>query len=70
MIYTADGGILGFYEVYGSLNVTITYETITGITDVKVNKQQNDAIYNIAGQRVANDYKGLVIKNGKKYLVK
>lgn len=70
MIYTADDGILGFYEVYGSLNVTITYETITGITDVKVNKQQNDAIYNIAGQRVAKDYKGLVIKNGKKYLVK
>ena len=70
MIYTADGGILGFYEVYGSLNVTITYESIVGINEVKGNKQQNDAIYNIAGQRVAKDYKGLVIKNGKKYLVK
>lgn len=70
MIYTAEDGILGFYEVYGSLNVTITYESITGINEIKGNKQQNDAIYNIAGQRVAKDYKGLVIKNGKKYLVK
>ena len=53
-----------------TLNVNITYESITGINEVKGNKQQNDAIYNIAGQRVAKDYKGLVIKNGKKYLVK
>lgn len=28
------------------------------------------ATFNLAGQRVANDYKGLVVKNGKKYLVK
>lgn len=61
-----QGGILS----HALFNVTITYESITGINEVKVNKQQNDAIYNIAGQRVAKDYKGLVIKNGKKYLVK
>ena len=29
-----------------------------------------DVLYNLAGQRVANDYKGLVIKNGKKFVVK
>jgi hypothetical protein len=29
-----------------------------------------DVLYNLAGQRVANDFKGLVIKNGKKYVVK
>lgn len=29
----------------------------------------NDA-YNLAGQKVASDYKGIVIKNGKKYLMK
>ncbi|MBO4589939.1 MAG: hypothetical protein J5698_03080 [Bacteroidaceae bacterium] len=27
-------------------------------------------IYNLAGQRVSKDYKGIVIKNGKKYFVK
>ena len=29
----------------------------------------NDA-YNLAGQRVSKDYKGIVIVNGKKYLNK
>ena len=28
------------------------------------------AIYNVAGQQVGKDYKGIVIKNGKKYLNK
>jgi len=30
----------------------------------------NGAIYNLAGQKVSNDFKGLVIKNGKKFVVK
>ena len=30
----------------------------------------NGAVYNLAGQRVGNDYKGIVIVNGKKYLRK
>lgn len=33
-------------------------------------KPQNNVRYNIAGQRVAADYKGIVIINGKKYLQK
>jgi len=28
----------------------------------------SDAVYNLAGQRVNKDYKGVVIKNGKKYI--
>jgi hypothetical protein len=66
----APTGLTGGYLSHALFNVTITYESIVGIKEVKGNKQQNDAIYNIAGQRVAKDYKGLVIKNGKKYLVK
>ncbi len=30
----------------------------------------NSALYNLSGQRVGNDYKGIVISNGKKYLKK
>lgn len=66
----SPSGLIGGYLSNALINVTITYESIVGINEVKGNKQQNDAIYNIAGQRVAKDYKGLVIKNGKKYLVK
>ena len=32
--------------------------------------RRNNVRYNIAGQRVAADYKGIVIINGKKYLQK
>lgn len=43
----------------------------TGIGQVKVEKAtENGAIYNLAGQRVDASYKGVVIKNGKKYVNK
>lgn len=42
----------------------------TGITDVKVVNSNNAAIYNLAGQRVGNNYKGAIIKGGKKYIQK
>ena len=41
----------------------------TGINTVKAN-QQNGAVYNVAGQMVTDSYKGLVIKNGKKFVNK
>lgn len=42
----------------------------TAINAVKAAAQDSDAIYNIAGQKVSASYKGLVIKNGKKYIQK
>ena len=51
-------------------NVTFNFGDETGINDVKAAASNNGAIYNIAGQKVANGYKGLVIKNGKKFVVK
>lgn len=43
----------------------------TGIGQVEVEKAtDNGAIYNLAGQRVDASYKGVVIKNGKKYVNK
>ena len=44
----------------------------TGIEDVKtVNRKKADgAIYNLAGQKVTDSYKGIVIKNGKRYVKK
>ena len=41
--------------------------TFTGIPAVKVSDQpQDDAIYNLQGQRVDGSYNGVVIKNGQK----
>ena len=41
--------------------------TATGVQTLNV-KVQNNSIYNLAGQKVAEDYKGMVIKNGKKMM--
>lgn len=53
------------------LSFTFGEET-TGINGITASDAEQDgtALYNLAGQRVAKGYKGLVIKNGKKYLVK
>ena len=42
----------------------------SGINTINATKAENGAIYNAAGQKVNAGYKGLVIKNGKKYVNK
>jgi hypothetical protein len=42
----------------------------TGISIVKAESGSNAPLFNIAGQRVGKSFKGLVIQNGKKYVVK
>ena len=45
------------------------YGDETGVNTVNEFKTANsDAIYNLAGQKVDSNYRGIVIKNGKKYL--
>lgn len=69
--------------VYGKLvnykNKTpqVTYSSIyslngvvSGVDNITVDKNVDAPAYNIAGQRVNDAYKGIVVKNGKKYLNK
>ena len=42
----------------------------SGVNTINVVKADNGAIYNVAGQKVNAGYKGLVIKNGKKFVNK
>lgn len=51
------------------LNLVIDGQT-TGLKLNTVNGNIEGETYNIAGQRVANSYKGLIIKNGKKIIKK
>lgn len=54
-------GIYGFEFTPGS----------TGISDITADKANADApVYNLAGQRVSKDTKGILIQNGKKFVVK
>ena len=81
-VYTADTDVEGYtfdvnsavylysIDIYTYQNLPEPPETIVGIEGVKDNKAESAVIYNLAGQRVDNNYKGIVIKNGKKVLVK
>ncbi len=50
------------------------FEFVSGTTGIEtvipVKAIENGAIYNLAGQKVNETYKGIVIKNGKKYIQK
>lgn len=48
-----------------------TDDSLTGIAAVETADEEGDAtIYNLQGQKVDESYKGIVIKNGKKYFAK
>lgn len=42
----------------------------TGIQEVETYTRHDSVMYNLLGQPVGNDYKGIVIKNGKKYILR
>ena len=48
----------------------IPYTLPAGIHDIHADKASDDKRYNIQGQRVRADYKGLIIHNGKKYIIR
>ena len=65
----------GAFLLNGDGNMTITKVTLvkggaTGIQTVKAVKTLNNVIFNLAGQRVDANYKGVVIVNGKKMIQK
>lgn len=44
--------------------------TTDGIDNMSIQNTANQPLYNISGQRVNKSYKGMVISNGKKYILK
>ena len=60
-------GTENFFVKIGAGTNPYQYGTETGITNVTAKSvKASDVIYNIAGQRVNKDFKGLVIMDGKK----
>jgi len=52
-------------------SVTITTVSAAGIKNIQtIEVNEKAPIYNLAGQRVSKDYKGVVIQNGKKFVRK
>lgn len=52
--------------------VTVSKEAeVTSVKAIEAAKAAEDApTYNLSGQRVSKSYRGIVIKGGKKYIVK
>lgn len=76
---STDANVVAFLSVEGghlvidktSISLTDTPRPIDdAVKSINVQPATSNAVYNIAGQKVNNSYKGLVIKNGKKYVVK
>ena len=59
-------------EVQNHAGATLNYsDNPSGITlPTTAVRHESSAIYNLAGQKVDASYKGVVIKNGKKYVIK
>ena len=57
-------------NVYFDNMIVLITRAGTGITEIVNAKAENAVRYNLAGQKVNNDYKGVVIMNGKKMLNK
>jgi len=66
-VEVAAGDVVVTYPV-GSVNF-YCFEFVDPASVKTINANaQNTATYNLAGQKVADDYKGMVIKNGKKMM--
>jgi hypothetical protein len=64
-------GIMEIFKTTGEVYPIEITEASTGINNLMTTVEDKNApIYNAAGQRVNESYKGLVIKNGKKYIAK
>ena len=67
----AKKGYLELADATGAKNFYAFDESTTGVSMNISNIVDSETLFfNLAGQRVAKDYKGIVIKNGKKYMNK
>jgi hypothetical protein len=53
-----------------TVNATFKETVVTGVEDINVATAKRGQRYNLMGQPVAGDYKGIVIENGKKRVIK
>lgn len=68
--YKGSSSVMSYID---NIKVSYTGGQITGVSDVVVERSSqshNDVLYNLNGQRVLQGTKGLLIRNGRKYVSK
>lgn len=68
--YMLNAELANFTEAVPYVTTWTSVQQATGINNVNANGLNSDAIYNLNGVRVAENFKGIVIRNGKKFLNK
>ncbi len=53
-----------------AVSAAFTQSVITGVDDLNAAKQTGGRRYNMMGQPVGDDYKGIVVEDGEKKVVK
>ncbi|MBR4129765.1 MAG: Ig-like domain repeat protein [Bacteroidaceae bacterium] len=66
---TFDGNA-HYLPATATYTLTVPQDFIDGVSNVNANVNLNEGTYNLAGQRVSEKYKGIVITNGRKLLKK
>ncbi len=64
------GYFTGAFSGARSLDIDLGDGSVTGISKIQTETSNDAPIYNLNGQRVGTDYKGIVIQNGKKVIKK
>ena len=62
-------GTKNFYVKEGAGTAPYEFGTSAGINSIYMDNDVNGKIYNLNGQRVTSNFKGIVVKNGKKFVV-
>ena len=60
--------VLAEVENASGIKIWVNPDDATGIDNVNANLNHSEATFNLAGQRVGKDYKGIVVTKGKKAL--
>ena len=84
-ILSTKGGVPGFYHANGNTvaknraylhtsvsaaRIDLSFDELTGINEVKSQKETVEGIFDLQGRKVAQPAKGLYIVNGKKVVIK
>ncbi len=69
VMIAADDSELQTLDIKNLDRIVITEDVATDIKEVNANVNENENVYNVAGQKVNGSYRGIVIKNGKKFIV-
>lgn len=67
--FVSEGNIINSEGVVAT-EVIIVADLVDAIDGLAADRRASDARYNLSGQRVGRDYRGIVIENGKKVLMK